>query len=143
MKKSLIIIMLVLFTSSSLFAQEEEKKEVPYWYVMSSKIPWERVDSLTTLVKQYTIPIAKEAIKTGTLLDFKILLHHTGGEYNVVIMRKFPSWDAIDDGGGMQTAAEKVFPDKELRDKINGGFAWIYKETTHIDNIYVDIMDEQ
>ena len=141
MKKSLIIIFLVLFIPSLLMAQEEEKKDVPYWYVMSIKIPWERIDSLQTLVKKYTVKVTAEAIKSGKILDYKFLIHHTGDEYNVVIMTKFPSWDSMGDLTTMQTAQELVIPDKEERDKVNGGWQWIFEGTQHIDNIYSDAFD--
>ena len=118
MKKSLIIIFLVLFIPSFLMAQEEEKKDVPYWYVMSFKVPWDRIDSLKNMVKQYTIPVVAEAKKSGKILDYNLLIHHTGDEYNVVIMTKFPSWSAIGEGAGFGAAMEIVIPDKEDRDKM-------------------------
>ena len=141
MKKSLIIIFLVLFIPSFLMAQEEEKKDVPYWYVMSVKVPWDRMDSLQNMVKQYTIPVVAEAKKSGKILDYNLLIHHTGDEYNGVIMTKFPSWGAIGEGPGFSAAMELVVPDKEERDKINAGFQWIFDGFQHIDNIYSDAMD--
>ena len=140
MKKSLIIIMLVLFIPSLLIAQEEEKKDVPYWYVTSFKIPWERIDSLNNMVKKYTVPVVAEAKKSGRILDYKILIIHTGDEYNVVSMTKYPSWDAIDEGHGFGAASEIVVPDKEECDKAWAGWGWIFKGVPHINNIYIDAM---
>ena len=60
MKKSIILVLLVLFIPSFLIAQEEEKKDIPYWYVMSIKVPWKKMDSLQNMVKKYTIPIVAE-----------------------------------------------------------------------------------
>ena len=140
MKKSLIIILLVLFIPALLIAQEEEKKDVPYWYVMSCKIPWERIDSLKNMVKQYNVPIVAEQKKSGKILDYNFLIHHTGDEYNVVIMIKFPSWDAINDGTGFGAAYEIVVPDKEERDRVDEGWLWAFDGFQHIDNIYIDAM---
>ena len=140
MKKSLIIILVVFFIPKIIIAQDEQKEDLAYWYVSSIKVPWNKIDSLQKMVKKYTIPIVEEAKKTGKLLDYLLLIHHTGDEYNVVMMRKFPSWDAINDGGGMQAAMEKLFPDKEERDRINAGFQWILSGYQHIDNIYIDAM---
>ena len=140
MKKSSIIILLVLFIPAFLIAQEEEKKDVPYWYVSSHKIPWEKIDSLQALVKKYTVPLVAEAKKSGLILDYNILIQHTGDEYNVVIITKFPSWAAIDEGAGWGAAMKIVVPDKEERNKAWAGWQWVFKGVPRIDNIYIDAM---
>jgi len=140
MKKSLIIILLALFIPSFLLAQEEEKKDVPYWYVSSHKIPWEKIDSLQAMVKKYTVPAVAEAKKSGRILDYNILIQHTGDEYNVVTMTKFPSWAAIDEGAGWGAAMKIVVPDKEERNKAWAGWRWVFEGVPRIHNIYVDAM---
>jgi len=141
MKTSKTIIV-ALFTAvlfliySNVIAQEEETKETPYWYVGSFRVPWAKVDSLQKLVKEYTIPVVAEAKKRGTILDYHLLIHHTGGEYNVVIMTKFPSWAAIDEGAGFRAVFETIELDKAKRDSVRASFNWVFESATHKDNIY-------
>ncbi|MEN8119434.1 MAG: hypothetical protein ABFS35_03770 [Bacteroidota bacterium] len=127
---------------STIQAQEKKKKEKAYWYVSSYKVPWANIDSLQKLVKKYTIPIIAEAKKRKTLLDYKILIHHTGDEYNVVIMMKYPSWAAIGKGSGLQAAFEAIESNKAKRDSINAAFAWLFDGSVHKDNIYREITDK-
>ncbi len=146
MKRITFISMLLLFflfsTFSSIIAQEEpdapekQKKETPYWYVSSFKIPWEKVDSLQKLIKMYTIPTLVEVKKIGRLLDYHILIHNTGDEYNVVIMSKFSSWEALDKGAGWTEASKVVEPDEEKRKKVSEAFNWVFEGSVHKDNIY-------
>lgn len=41
----LTVILIVMFISVNLVAQEEEIDETPYWYVISIKIPLNKIDS--------------------------------------------------------------------------------------------------
>jgi len=128
-----------MLISISVFAQEEQKDEMPYWYSSSIKIPWPKIDSLQQLYKLYTIPILEEAKKNGSILDYHILIHHTGDEYNVVTMTKFPSWAAINEGVSFRKYLEKYVPDKDKRDEIFAAFSSIRSGYYHIDNIYTEV----
>ena len=136
------VLLAVLFSAqSTVLAQEEEDKETPFWYVSSYKVPWAKVDSLETLVKKYTVPIVSELKKTGSLLDYHIFRHHTGGEYNIVIYEKYRSWAALNVSGIWKTAFESIEPDKSKRDEVNAGFRWVFESTVHKDNIYTEMTD--
>ena len=133
----LLLVSIFLFsTFSTLNAQEEPKADTPYWYVSSYKITWEKADSLKKLVKKYTIPTLVEVKKSGGLLDYKVLIHHTGNEYNVITMSKYPSWEAIDKSAGWSAAAKIVQPDDAKRKKVNAAFNWVFEGSVHVDNIY-------
>lgn len=136
---STLLLFTLLATFSTLIAQEDSKKGTPYWYVSSHKIAWEKVDSLQSLIKLYTIPILAEVKKDGGLLDYKVLIHNTGDEYNVVIMSKYPSWAAIDKGAGWGAAFKKIEPDKAKRKKVSDAFNWVFRGRVHIDNIYTEV----
>lgn len=138
MKKLILIIFSVLFIPLFLVAQEEEKEDIPYWYVVSVKVPWEMMDSLKIMVKKYQIPILAEAEKSGKILDSNFLIHHTGDEYNVVIMTKFPSWNAMGDMSFFGDAMQIAIPDEKERDRFKEGWQWIFEGVQHIDNIYTD-----
>ena len=90
------------------------------------------------MIKKYTIPILAEVKKAGDLLDYKVLIHHTGDEYNVVIMSKYPSWEAIDKSGIWGAAYKIIEPDKEKRKNVYDLFNWVFEGVTHIDNIYTE-----
>jgi hypothetical protein len=77
-------------------------------------------------------------IKTGPLLDYKILFHHTGDKYNVVIMMKYPSWCAIDESSGISAAFKKIEPDEDKRKEINAAFNEILTPENHYDCIYTE-----
>ncbi len=136
---STLLLFTLFATFSTLNAQEDPKDETPYWYVASYKIAWEKVDSLQSLIKLYTIPISVEVKKSGGLLDYKVLIHHTGGEYNVVIMSKYPSWAAIDKEIGWGDAFKKIEPDKAKQKEVSDAFSWIFEGSVHIDNIYKEV----
>ena len=136
------VLLAVLFSAqSTVLAQEEKSQETPYWYVSSYKVPWAKVDSLEKLVKQYTVQIVAEAKKQGSILDYRIFRHHTGGEYNIVILEKLPSWAAINVSGIYRKAFEAIEPDKSKRDEVNAGFNWVFEGTVHNDNIYTEMTD--
>ena len=134
----IIAVLVILLFIPSLMAQDKEKEDTPYWYVSFFKVDYAKIDSLQTLIKEYTNPIVAEAKKTGPLLDFKILIHHTGDEYNVVTMEKYPSWSAIDESSGRSAAFKKIQPDKDKRKEINDAFNWIFAPYIHYDGIYTE-----
>ena len=134
----IVAVLVILLFIPSLVAQDKEKEDTPYWYVSFYKVDYAKMDSLQTLVKEYTNPVVAEAKKTGPLLDYKMLFHHTGDEYNVVIMMKYPSWSAIDESSGMSAAFKKIQPDEEKRQKVWDAFNWILTPENHYDVIYTE-----
>lgn len=136
-----VAVALVLCTAQGLDGQEmEEEEQQAYWHVAAFQVPWDRVDSLQTLVDQ-TQPVVERAIENGRLLDFKILIHDMADEYNVIEMRKYPSWAAIEEGPGFGEASEQVF-DEATNEAINAGFEWVYEgASAHKDLIYTEATD--
>ncbi|NIS65020.1 MAG: hypothetical protein GTO05_07660 [Gemmatimonadales bacterium] len=116
------------------YAQEEEAAERPWVYASFYKVPWERVDSLTALNKLY--PWVEKAVEMGHILGFKMLVHHTGDEYNIVLMTFFPSWEAIGEGARWSEVFEALEPDAERRAEVDDGFDWVFQGTKHYDIIY-------
>ncbi len=116
-----------------------QQEEQAYWYVSFYSVDWAKVDSLQALVKSYSYPVAKEAMKSGKLLDYKWLIHDTGNEWNVVIMSKYRSWDAIDDGV-FGAANRTLHPDSLQRQNINAAFNEIFAGGAHRDMIYTEVM---
>jgi hypothetical protein len=132
------VLVILLFIPCVVNAQEKEKEDTPYWYISQFKMAWAKIDSYQTLVEKYTDPMIAEAKKSGKILDYHTLIHHTGDEYNVVIMAKLPSWCAIDQSWGFSDAWKKIEPDEEKRKAINAAFDWAFEGTDHIDNIYFE-----
>lgn len=116
---------------------QEEEEPTAYWYVTQWQIPWAKVDSLRSLEEQYT-PAIEEAAREveGTLLDRKVLIHDTGTEWNVMILSKYPSWQAIRDDVNV---FERAFPDEAQREGIDEAFSWVFEGALHRDAIYVEI----
>jgi hypothetical protein len=142
--KTFILAMLFagLFSTQSIVqAQEEESQETPYWYVSSFMVPWSKMDSLEKLVKKYDLSILAEEKKRGIILDYHYFIHHTGDEYNVVILTKSPSWAAIMDTTLGVVTLETIEPDKSKRDEINAGYKWIFDGVPHKDNIYRELTE--
>ncbi|MEE8487731.1 MAG: hypothetical protein V3S56_06145 [Gemmatimonadota bacterium] len=113
---------------------EMEEAEAAWIYMTSYKVPWSRVDSLSKLMKLY--PIADKAIENGTILDYHMIVHHTGDEYNIVIVNVYESWESMGEGNGFGAAFEDLEPDEERRAEVNAGFNWVFAGTVHKDNIY-------
>ena len=135
-----VVVALVLVTSHGLSAQEmaAEEEEQAYWHVQLYQIPWERVDSLRALESQYSDVFVEKAKEAGTILDYRLLIHEMGDEYNVVEMTKYPSWAAIQEGPGWGRIAEELF-DEETREAINAGYSYVYEgHGAHRDLIYTE-----
>ena len=113
---------------------EMEEAEAPWIYISSYKIPWSRVDSLTKLVALYPVP--DKAMENGTVMDYHMIVHHTGDEYNIVIVNVYESWDSMGEGNGFSAAFEDLEPDAERRAEVTAGFNWVFADTEHHDNIY-------
>ena len=136
-----IVVVLLCLIAFPIQAQDKEKKETPYWYVSHFKIPWAKIDSLYKFEKEYTPAIVEEAKKQGTILDYKMLLHHTGDEYNVVVMTKLPSWCSIEGTAwGWWTATYKTIEkDKKKIEKVLKARNWMFDGLIHKDLIYGEV----
>ena len=113
---------------------EAEAPEAPWIYMTSYKIPWSRVDSLSKLNKLY--PVVAKAIENGTVRVSHMIVHHTGGEYNVVIVNVYESWESMGEGNGFGAAFRELEPDADRRAEVNAGYNWVFADTDHTDNIY-------
>ncbi|MFC1785981.1 hypothetical protein ACFLZA_01285 [Candidatus Neomarinimicrobiota bacterium] len=133
---SIIVIMLLIPCLG--FAQDKEKEDTPYWYVSHFKVDYAKIDSLETLIKEYTLPAVEEAKKMGTLLDYKVLIHHTGEEHSLVIMIKHPSWAAIDEFSFAEPM-KIIVPDEEKRKKVSATFSRLVPYENHYDTIYTEV----
>ncbi len=122
-----------LMSGAAVRAQEQDT--LPWVYTSFFKIPWERVDSLTELQKLY--PWREKAKEMGCHLDRQVLVHHTGSEYNIVIMTTYATWKDMAPGGGCgQRVFEALEPDSTRRAEVNAGFNWVYTDVEHRDVIY-------
>jgi len=135
---ALLLFAFCLFQSN---ANAQDAEDTPYWYVSYYQIQGSRVDSLSKLVAKYTARAVAMLKKNGRILDYNFLIHDTGSADNVVIMIKYPSWDAIDEGAGFGQAQREIEPDEAIRDAINAAFNWCFEGSTHTDTIYRDAMD--
>jgi hypothetical protein len=101
------------------------------------RVPFERMDSLTKLLKE-TRSILTEAKRLGGIVDDVWLIHAWGGDATVVQMTTWKSWAAITDTTvGFDAATRKAYPDSVARKKINDRFQWVFQGVTHVDNIYI------
>ena len=116
------------------FAQQQQP--TPYWYVTQYQVDFRVADSLSKLIKA-TSAVREEWKRTGVILEDRWLLHHTGGEWNVLHVRKYPSWAAITDNAPM-AAIRKVFPDSTRRAAVERAFQEILNGA-HRDDIYMEI----
>lgn len=94
--------------SSTATAQEAQEEEPAYWYVSHYRVSWDKIDSLMSFV-QNDEELVREGISRGNFLEGKVLVHHTGDEWNVVFMTKYPSWEAIDADPGLGPLAEEMW----------------------------------
>lgn len=129
---------LIVWVGATSLRPAQQTDQAPYWYVSTYSVDWRQVDSLQSLFRKYTLPIVEEAKKDGKLLDYKMLIHNMGNEWNVVLVRKYRSWDDIDDPA-LGPAAQKVFPDSAQRARVNAAFAEIYQGGAHRDFIYQEV----
>ena len=137
---SFVIVLLCLF-ALPVQAQDKEKKETSYWYVSYSKVTGAKVDSLVNFSKKYLIPIAEETKKKGTILDYKMLIHHTGTEYNVVYMVKYPSFSTMEYGiaGWLLPTFKEMEPDKEKQMAFRAAQQYVTDGFIHYDEIYWEV----
>ncbi len=108
--------------------------EEGFWYASFYDMPWPQVDSLRTLWQE-TADVPAEAIKNGSIVGNLGLVHHTGGGASVVVLTKFPTWDALE-ARSWNGAFRTVVPDEARRNALNAGFRFAYREVPHYDVIY-------
>ncbi len=133
---SLLVIILLIPCLG--FAQDKEKENTPYWYNSYCKINYTKVDSLIKLEKEYGILVAAEAKKQGKILEHHTLIHHTGDEYNVVFMTKYPSW-CVMEKGWFNAVFKEIEPNKDKRDAYNDAYDWVFEGSPHYDGIYTEV----
>ncbi len=134
---SLLLVTTTLVATPILQAQDTEEAPEPFVYVLAYVIPWERVDSLTTLLQKTSERVAK-AKEMGYLIDWQTWIHRHGDEWNVLTVRTYASekaW-ASNPPGWQQSVREMIIPDSTRRAAINAGFAWVFDGTSHRDNMY-------
>jgi hypothetical protein len=131
-----IVCLLVGFTFG--FAQQTQQPTA-YWYVTQYQVDFRLTDSLGKMLKAHRTPIVEELKRSGNLLEDRWLLHHTGSEWNVLHIRKFPTWAAMNDNAAGMAAVQKVFPDSARRTAINRAFQGIFQANPHRDGIYVEM----
>ena len=91
------------------------------------RVPFERVDSLTKLLKE-TRSVLTEAKRLGGIVDDVWLIHAWGGEASVVQMTTWKSWAAINDTTvGFDAATRKAYPDWSLERKLTIGSSGSFK----------------
>lgn len=129
-----IACLLVGFTVG--FAQQQQP--TPYWYVSQYQVDFRLTDSLSKLLKLGT-GVTDELKRTGHLLEERWLLHHTGNEWNVLHIRKYPNWAAVNDNAPVAAAVRKVFPDSVRRAAVEKAWQGIFQEAAHRDGIYVEL----
>jgi hypothetical protein len=118
------------------FAQPQQ--QTPYWYVSQYQVDFRLTDSLAAMIKLGS-GMREELKRTGHLLEERWLLHHTGNEWNVLHIRKYPNWAAVNDQAAATAAMQKAFPDSARRAALNRAWEGIFQETAHRDGIYVEI----
>jgi len=105
-------------------------------YTSFNKVPWSRVDSLIQL-NRMSPTVRDMAIEMGCYLDRRMMIHHTGTEFNVVVMTSYPTWQSIMSRSGCGGRAFRAaVPDSALRRAINEGNNWVFGENEHRDIIY-------
>ncbi len=133
----LMLLFLVVGLQETAFGQEE-KSTLPWVYMSEYQIPWSRMDSLIKLIDVFNIEYkwTEKAIEMGYVLDIRLMIHHTGNEWNYRAEWVYPSWEAMNiKGWGMQVW-EAVMPDSAKREASFAGIDWIFKDVIHRDQIY-------
>lgn len=117
-------------------AAAQDADDDPYWYVSTYSVPWSQVDSLGKLIDK-DMPLVEAAIERGHIVEAKTLIHHTGNEWNVVFMTKYPNWAAIDADPGLAGIAEEMWGE-EARAARGAAYAEIFGDGAHRDYIYIE-----
>ncbi len=135
-RNALLALAFVFVLPLTVLAQEEEEQAV--WHTIRYQVDWSRVDSLVTLIETYDLPTTEEAKKMGNLLERKWLIHIQGTEWNVVLMEKVRSWEAVQNTG-MEAARRTLYPDEATRDEIQAGFNWAFGGGAHRDEFFREV----
>jgi hypothetical protein len=140
MRRPFIAIAILVFSAlgSRAEAQQPVRDTLVYWYVSAFKIPFERIDSLRTLIRIYEFPVVEEAKRAGQLIERNYLVHDTGDEWNFVIVTKWRSWAAIRSDTSIAAARVRLMPDSANRAAVGRLFNWAFGPAEHRDNIYVE-----
>jgi hypothetical protein len=133
-----IAILAVSAVESRVEAQQQPRDTLVYWYVSAFKIPFDRIDSLRTLIRIYELPVVEEAKRGGQLIERNYLVHDTGDEWNFVIVTKWRSWAAIRSDTSIAAARVRLMPDSANRAAVGRLFNWAFGPAEHRDNIYVE-----
>ena len=119
--------------------QMQAPRDTVWWYVSSYQLDWQKVDSLVKLTRAYTLPTATQAKRMGTLLDYRILVHAYGSEYNFQVIRQFRHFADISTDTSFAVAFRRTQPDSTRRSAIEDAFRWAFGDGTHRDEIYHEV----
>jgi len=119
--------------------QQAASARETFWVVSYYEVEWPKVDSLTKLMRAYTMPVVEEAKKSGGLLDYRVLIHSYAGRENVVILQKFSSFAAIHNDTAWLAAIRRITPDSTKRRVVQDAFNSIFGSGLHRDEIYTEV----
>lgn len=85
------------------------------------------------------MPAVGLAIEEGTLLDYHVLVHHTGAAENVVVLEKYPSWAGLEARQAISEAFRTLVPDAEERSAVGAAFGREFGGAKHSDTIYNEL----
>ncbi len=119
--------------------QTQPQQPQGYWYVSEFRVDFRLVDSLRKMLQAHTLPVNQEAHRSGDFLEERWLFHHTGGEYNVMRMRRFRTWEAINSDSSFLVAFRRQVPDSARRAAINAAFGGVFQGAPHRDGIYTEL----
>ena len=108
----------------------------PLWYESHYTVPWAKIDSLQSLLAADG-ELAAAAHERGNFLESKILIHHTGDEWNVVFMSKYADWAAIDADPGLNGLAREMWGEERAQAR-SAAWNWVLGEGAHRDYIYTE-----
>jgi hypothetical protein len=133
----IMVFFLVVGLQETAYGQEQEDTR-PWVYMSEYQIPWSRVDSLVKFIELFNTELKwrEKAIEMGYVLDIRIMMHHTGDEWNYRVEWVYPSWEAMRNPGWGMKVWEAVEPDSTKRKAYISGPNWIFKDVIHRDQIY-------
>ena len=133
----LLLVGLLLAASPSADAQEDDG---PVIYMTQHKIQQARMDSLTTLIQEFSIPWQSFIAENVEGYQRYFMRHDTGNEYNLLIATILPSLDMVGnvptDGLWPKFAASMDMTPEELGAKYMPGMEWAYEDSEHMDQIW-------
>ena len=137
------LVALILAASPTLLRAQDSADANAYWYVMTWRLDsFDKLDSLRTQVDRYQSRIIEaNRQQNRAVQDEKVLFHHTGdaGAFNVIIMQKYASWDAIDEEGlASDEILETVIADETERQQFRDTQDWMFQGGQHSDHIMIE-----